>query len=51
MNITTRAGAAFRSPSETVWPSTFTSEKSGAFVPRGNIVLGVRAIFMFSQAK
>jgi hypothetical protein len=27
-----------------VRPSTFTSEKSGAWVPSGNIVLGVRTI-------
>ena len=31
-------------------PSTFTSEKSGAFVPSGNIVLGVRTIATASDA-
>jgi hypothetical protein len=44
MNITTSAGAFESSESETVRPSTFTSEKSGALVPSGNIVLGVRAM-------
>ena len=44
MKITNSAGWPAKSASETVWPSTFGSEKSGAFVPKGNIVLGVRTM-------
>ena len=44
MKITSSAGLPLKSASETVRPSTLTSEKSGALVPKGNIVLGVRAI-------
>src|SRR5215469_5415655 len=44
MNITSNALASLKSASAMVWPSTFGSEKSGACVPRGNIVLGVLAM-------
>src|SRR5215211_7841039 len=46
MNTTRSAGTPLKSASDTVRPSTLTSEKSGALVPRGNIVLGVRAILI-----
>jgi hypothetical protein len=38
MNTTTRAGAFANSASETVFPLVSGNRKSGAFVPRGNIV-------------
>jgi hypothetical protein len=44
MKITNKAGASRKSLSETVRPSTLTNEKSGAGVPKGNIVLGVRTM-------
>ena len=44
MNITSNAGVPAKSLSDTVWLSTLISEKSGAFVPSGNMVLGVRAM-------
>src|SRR5687768_2303360 len=44
MNITSKAGAFLKSPNETDLPSIFESEKFGAAVPNGSMVLGVRAI-------
>ena len=44
MNTTNRAFALAKSDSETVLPSTFGSEKAGALVPSGSIVLGVKTI-------
>src|SRR6266436_3006095 len=44
MNITRRAGAALKSSSETRAPSVSGSEKSGAGVPSGSMLDGVRTI-------
>jgi hypothetical protein len=44
MNITSKAGEPAKSRSETCLPFISGSEKSGAAVPKGNIVLGVRTI-------
>src|SRR6476659_6057045 len=42
--MTSRAGAPARSPSDTMLPSTLGKEKSGALVPSGNMVLGVKTM-------
>jgi hypothetical protein len=44
MNMTNSAGEPAKSASETVRPSIFGNEKSGAFVPNGSIVLGVKTM-------
>jgi hypothetical protein len=44
MNTTSSALAFLKSASDTVLPSTFGSEKLGAAVPSGNIVLGVKTM-------
>src|SRR5262245_47231305 len=44
MKTTTRAGLPAKSSRDTVLPWTFGSEKGGAFVPSGNIVLAVLTI-------
>src|SRR5436190_24057361 len=44
MKITSSAGEDLKSSSDTICPSTFRNLNAGAFVPSGNIVLGVRAM-------
>jgi hypothetical protein len=44
MNITTKAFPPLRSASETSEPSMLGKRKSGARVPKGNIVLAVLTI-------
>jgi hypothetical protein len=55
MNITSRPFDPAKSPSDTVFPSTFGSENAGAFVPSGNIVEAVftiaASLFRASQAE
>jgi hypothetical protein len=51
MKITNSAGRPAKSASETVCPSTFGSEKSGALVPKDNIVLGVNTMGLSPSCK
>jgi hypothetical protein len=44
MNITTKAFPPAKSPRDTWAPSIFGNRKSGAGVPKGNIVLAVLTI-------
>src|SRR5579863_357524 len=49
MNMTSNAGAPLKSASETVLPFVSGREKSGATVPSGSMVEGVRAICFSDQ--
>lgn len=51
MNRTTSAGAVLKSASETVFPFVSGTEKSGALVPSGNIVEGVKDMAKSSNDK
>jgi hypothetical protein len=44
MNMTTKARLPEKSSSETVCPSVSDKENSGAGVPKGNMVEGVKAM-------
>jgi hypothetical protein len=51
MKTTNSAFEPVKSASATVRPSTFGSEKAGAFVPNGSIVLGVKTMVNSPHAR